>query len=221
MRPTPERAPRRPHARAGALSFVWLPSSSLRYRSVTKPLCSNAIIHDRRTPSAPAASLRSRVRRVPRSIRVAEYGGRRASSVRSRRPEATLISLRDRNGEILGPPPPEIRINCGAAFANRHHCALDQRKMALFGQHIGGAVGVDQVIVRAGPKAKLGPARGVFAAQKFHGAGPAAGFGRHARAAGRDQIGLHRMFRSIAHGKGISHHATIAIGLLRFRKAKP
>src|ERR1019366_8509122 len=122
---------------------------------------------------------------------------------KTRRREATLISLQDRNGEILGPPSPEIQVNGGAALAYRNHLALDQRKMALFGQHCGGVFGVEQVIIRTGPKAKLGSARGVFAAEEFRGTGPVGDSRPNARGARCDQLRLRRALYTVARGKGV------------------
>jgi len=96
------------------------------------------------------------------------------------RRKITLISLQDRNGEILGPAPSKIHVDGGAALAHREHSAFHQRKAALLGQHIGGVIGVKQVIVRTGPKAKLGLSRQSFMTQKFHRTGAAADPGRHA-----------------------------------------
>ena len=42
----------------------------------------------------------------------------------------------------VAPPPSEIYVDGGPAFADRNHLALDQRETALLGQHRGGVLGV-------------------------------------------------------------------------------
>src|SRR4029077_18355707 len=104
--------------------------------------------------------------------------------------EATLISLQNRNSEILGPPSSEVDVDRGSAFTHRYHLAFDQRKATALGLHIGGGVGVEEVIIRNGPEAKLGLAR----RRAFARADPAADAGK---SPGK-QVGLDRAFDPLA-----------------------
>ena len=60
--------------------------------------------------------------------------------------------------------PPEIDVDNGPALTYRNDLALNQRKPAALGQHLGGVFGVKRFIIRTGPKAKLAAAGAVFQA---------------------------------------------------------
>src|ERR1700690_3505406 len=87
---------------------------------------------------------------------------REALQIKPHGRETALVSFPDRNRKILGPMLSEIHIDRGSALAHGHHAALDQRKLTLMRQHIRGGLGVDQVIIRIGPQAKLGLAGGAL-----------------------------------------------------------
>ena len=126
-------------------------------------------------------------------------------------------SLQDRNSEVLGPPPPEIHVNRGPAFAHRNHPTLDQRKTASRGQHSGGVIGVEQVIIRTRPKAKLSAPRRAFASEEFGGAAAIADPGGNPGQPRGNQIPLYRAFDSIAHGRSKADDPAVAVGFLQFR----
>ena len=69
----------------------------------------------------------------PRSSTEPRTRTRRPSSCFGSRPaaaKAALVAFQNRDGEILGPAPPEVDIDRAAAFAHRQHLALDQREPA-------------------------------------------------------------------------------------------
>src|SRR5579863_5047090 len=124
----------------------------------------------------------------------------------------TRISLQDRNSEILGPPPPEIHIDRGAAFAHRHHLTLDQPEAASLGQHVFRIGGVQQIIIRIGPKAKFGPPRCFLAAEELRRAVATADPGGDAGNARGNQLRLHQPFDAIAGHKSIGEDPPISVG---------
>jgi hypothetical protein len=71
--------------------------------------------------------------------------------IKTRRRKPALVSFQDRNRNITGPPPSEIDVDCGPAFADRRHFALDQRKLASARQYVARNLGVEHLIIRIGP----------------------------------------------------------------------
>src|SRR5579863_3294786 len=136
-RPTAKPAPPFRHAPNAASPLLWSRKSSRSQPSLTigefdllGPRCldprSTPFLDPAADPDAPA--------------------GKRLR-FETRRREATRISLQDRNGEVRAPSPSEVQVDGRPAFAYRHHLALDQSEMALFGQHLGGVVGVQRLII--------------------------------------------------------------------------
>ena len=90
--------------------------------------------------------------------------------IKTCRRECALVSFRDRNCNILRPPPSEIHVDRGAAFAYGRHRAFDQRESASLRRYIHRGLDVNHVIIRIGSEAKPCLSGGLFAAQKFPGA---------------------------------------------------
>src|SRR5215510_6211798 len=72
----------------------------------------------------------------------------------SRRCESPLVAFRYRDGEILGPPLPEIHIDGAAALPHRQHLAFDDREPSAVGRDARRILSTAQVIIRIGPQAK-------------------------------------------------------------------
>ena len=71
--------------------------------------------------------------------------------IKTRRRETALVSFQDRNRDVPDPPPAEIHVDCGPAFAHGRHFALNQRESPAMRQGILRALGVEHLIIRIGP----------------------------------------------------------------------
>src|SRR5829696_4593214 len=78
------------------------------------------------------------------------------------RRERTLVAFGDGDGEILGPPPPEVDINGAAAFAHRQHVAFHDCEPSSLGCDGRRFLRAVQPIIWIGPQSKRGAARGTF-----------------------------------------------------------
>ncbi len=116
--------------------------------------------------------------------------------------------------------PPEVDVDNGSALTYRNDLALNQRKPAALGQHLGGVFGVERFIVRTGPKAKLVPAGALFPAKELSGAGVIPGADGDEGQHGRNKLGLQENFAGGIGAEAVSAQPPVPIGRLRFGLAE-
>ena len=106
--------------------------------------------------------------------------------------KASRISFRNRDREVRGPPSAEIHVDRRAAVADGQNLALHDGESAAPRRQRMRPIGLADVIIRIGPKAKLGGARDPLGGEKLGCAGSLTDSAPNHRFAGGEQLLLQR-----------------------------